>query len=50
MKYKCFLCGIPKARKTCKNFAGSFGAKPHGFTSSMPKVQRSGRLKNFAPK
>jgi hypothetical protein len=18
MKYKCFLCGIPKARKTCK--------------------------------
>ncbi len=19
MKYKCFLCGIPKARKTCKN-------------------------------
>jgi hypothetical protein len=22
MKYKCFLCGIPKARKTCKNFTG----------------------------
>jgi hypothetical protein len=20
MKYKCFLCGIPKARKTCKIF------------------------------
>jgi hypothetical protein len=21
MKYKCFLCGIPKARKTCKKFS-----------------------------
>ncbi len=31
MKYKCFLCGIPKARKTCKKFmhfvcANIFGA------------------------